>query len=113
MASESLFSSFHHVTLHQPISSQVQRGSSSAATAPVTIRAATTTHRPNTQNTSRLYTGMWDALRQIYRVGGVAGLFKGSGARMAFHAPSTAISMATFEKAKEAWGAALGPGHKR
>lgn len=53
------------------------------------------------------YRGMWDVLSRIYRTGGVAGLFKGSGARMAFHAPSTAIAMATFEKAKAAWADAL------
>lgn len=53
------------------------------------------------------YRGMLDALRQIYRAGGWAGLFKGSGARMAFHAPSTAIAMATFERARDAWGSLL------
>lgn len=47
---------------------------------------------------------MMDALRRSYRVGGLAGLFKGSGARMAFQAPSVAITMAAFEKSKEAWG---------
>jgi hypothetical protein len=30
----------------------------------------------------------------------VAGLFKGAGARVAFHAPSTAITMTAFEKIK-------------
>eukprot|EP00752_Nemacystus_decipiens_P014686 g13082.t1 len=44
------------------------------------------------------YSGMTDALRRSYRVGGLAGLFKGSGARMAFQAPSVAITMAAFEK---------------
>ena len=50
------------------------------------------------------YSGMMDALGRSYRAGGLAGLFKGSGARMAFQAPSVAITMAAFEKSKEAWG---------
>eukprot|EP00903_Cladosiphon_okamuranus_P019808 g18206.t1 len=50
------------------------------------------------------YSGMMDALRRSYRLGGLMGLFKGSGARMAFQAPSVAITMAAFEKSKEAWG---------
>lgn len=55
----------------------------------------------------RLYKGMMDALVQIYRAGGVSSLFKGSGARMAYQAPSVAVAMATFENAKEAWRSLL------
>lgn len=54
---------------------------------------------------ARPYSGMVDALWRCYRAEGLAGLFKGSGARMAFHAPSTAIAMATFETAKDFFGA--------
>lgn len=36
-------------------------------------------------------------LRAVYKSEGLKGLFRGAGARVLFHAPSTAISMATFE----------------
>ncbi|CAM9747376.1 unnamed protein product, partial [Choristocarpus tenellus] len=51
--------------------------------------------------------GMIDTLVHIYQKGGITGLFKGSGARMAFHAPSTAITMALYEQAREMWAAVL------
>ncbi|CAM9195261.1 unnamed protein product, partial [Discosporangium mesarthrocarpum] len=73
---------------------QVQRASSSAAV------TADTTHQ---------YTGMANVLARTYRLEGVRGLFRGAGARVWFHAPSTAITMATFEQAKRWWGALLGP----
>ncbi|CAM9597663.1 unnamed protein product [Pylaiella littoralis] len=74
---------------------QVQRGgaAAAAATAGPTLTAAATP-----------YSGMMDALGRSYRAGGLAGLFKGSGARMAFQAPNVAITMAAYEKSKEAWG---------
>ncbi|CAM9585779.1 unnamed protein product [Ectocarpus sp. 12 AP-2014] len=77
---------------------QVQRGAAATALPPPAAGATAATAP---------YTGMLDALRRSYRAGGLAGLFKGSGARMAFQAPSIAITMAAFEKSKEAWGSLL------
>ncbi|CAN0416166.1 unnamed protein product [Ectocarpus fasciculatus] len=78
---------------------QVQRGAAATASSPPPTVSPTAATAP--------YTGMLDALRRTYRAGGLAGLFKGSGARMAFQAPSIAITMAAFEKSKEAWGSLL------
>lgn len=89
----------HELLSYHATIEQVQRGVSSG---------------PVTSDSSSIkdavpYRGMWDAMSRIYGAGGIAGLFRGSGARMAFHAPSTAIAMATFESAKEAWAFALDP----
>ena len=44
---------------------------------------------------------MGDALARIYRhEGGWRALFRGSGARVAFHAPQIGITMALFERCK-------------
>ncbi|TYZ58335.1 hypothetical protein PybrP1_000033 [[Pythium] brassicae (nom. inval.)] len=46
------------------------------------------------------YTGIFDGLSQVVRNEGVMALYKGAGARVAFHAPSTAITMALFESCR-------------
>lgn len=46
------------------------------------------------------YNGLMDGLRSVVRQEGWYALFRGAGARMAFHAPSTAISMTAFEQCK-------------
>lgn len=43
------------------------------------------------------YTGILDGLTKVIRSEGVLALYKGAGARVAFHAPSTAITMSLFE----------------
>ena len=43
------------------------------------------------------YRNTFDALGQIYAREGMRGLFQGAGARIAFHVPSTAITMSLFE----------------
>ena len=45
--------------------------------------------------------------KHIYRSEGVAGLFRGAGARILFHAPSTAITMALFETCQSWWNKQL------
>lgn len=82
---------------------QVQRGAAATAT----TTAVGSSSAPSPSATAAPYSGMLDALQRGYRAGGVAGLFKGSGARMAFQAPSIAITMAAFEKSKEVWGSLL------
>ena len=47
-----------------------------------------------------MYRGVAHGLAEVLKVEGAAGLFKGAGARVAFHAPSTAITMTAFEKIK-------------
>ena len=44
------------------------------------------------------------AFGAAWRGGGLRGLFRGAGARVAFFAPSTAVSMACFETAKARYG---------
>lgn len=44
----------------------------------------------------------------IYRTEGLSGLFRGAGARVLFHAPSTAITMAFFETFQLWWSKKLG-----
>lgn len=47
------------------------------------------------------YSGMFDGMKEILqKEGGIKGLFRGAGARVAFHAPSTAISMTLFEQCR-------------
>lgn len=46
------------------------------------------------------YKNMLDGLIKLGRHEGAAGMFRGVGARVAFHAPATALSMALFEKLK-------------
>jgi hypothetical protein len=53
------------------------------------------------------YAGMWDALSTIARQEGWRALFRGAGARMAYHAPTTAITMALFEQCRAAAEAVL------
>ncbi|CAM9383752.1 unnamed protein product, partial [Hapterophycus canaliculatus] len=79
---------------------QVQRGAA-------TTTEGVSSSSPSPSAAAAPYSGMLDALQRGYRAGGMAGLFKGSGARMAFQAPSVAITMAAFEKSKEVWGSLL------
>ena len=44
------------------------------------------------------YRNTWDGLSKILRREGLPGLFRGSGARIAFYAPSTMISMTAYEE---------------
>jgi Mitochondrial carrier protein len=46
-------------------------------------------------------------LRHVYRHEGLRGLWRGSLARVLFHTPSTAITMALFERFKEFWNQQL------
>jgi hypothetical protein len=70
---------------------QVQRGSGSSVT-----------------HTWGEYEGMLDGLRQITIKEGFNGLFRGVGARMAFHGPSIAITISCYEKLKVWWEDVLG-----
>ena len=69
---------------------QVQRGGAAASGAGTEMPWGT-------------YTGMVDGLRQLVAKEGVPGLFRGVGARMAFHGPSMAITMSIYESLKSAW----------
>ena len=53
------------------------------------------------------YTGITDGLAKIVRQDGVPGLFRGVGARMAFHGPTTAITIAAYETLKGTWSELL------
>lgn len=48
------------------------------------------------------YRGVAHALREVVRLEGAPALFRGAGARVAFHAPSTALTMTLFETCKDA-----------
>lgn len=51
--------------------------------------------------------GLRSMLRKVYRQEGWRGLFRGAGARVLFHTPSTAITMAVFEDCKRRWSEVL------
>lgn len=46
-------------------------------------------------------------MKKVYLQDGLRGLFRGAGARVLFHTPSTAITMALFEACKKKWGEIL------
>ena len=46
---------------------------------------------------------LYKMLRKVYRDDGIRGLYRGAGARVLFHTPSTAITMAVFEECKKRW----------
>ncbi|CAI5720694.1 unnamed protein product [Hyaloperonospora brassicae] len=54
------------------------------------------------------YRGIVDGLTQVIRTEGVLALYKGSGARVAFHAPSTAITMSLFESCRRVFATLIG-----
>ena len=53
----------------------------------------------NVENTGSHYR-LFDGLFTVYRVEGVNGMFRGATARVLFHAPNTAITMALYEFCK-------------
>jgi len=53
------------------------------------------------------YRNIFDGVRRIWKEEGVRGLFRGVGARMAFSAPTTAISLTCFEELKKLFHAVL------
>ena len=46
---------------------------------------------------------LYKMLKKVYCEDGVRGLYRGAGARVLFHTPSTAITMAVFEECKKRW----------
>ncbi|TMW58570.1 hypothetical protein Poli38472_010129 [Pythium oligandrum] len=54
------------------------------------------------------YTGIVDGLTKVIRSEGILALYKGAGARVAFHAPSTAITMSLFESCRRFYADILG-----
>lgn len=54
-----------------------------------------------------MYSGIVDVLTKVFRTNGITGLFRGATARVLFHTPSTAITMAVFEECKRFWGKIL------
>jgi Mitochondrial carrier protein len=51
--------------------------------------------------------GLYGVLKRVYIQDGVRGLFRGAGARVLFHTPCTAITMAVFEECKRRWSQVL------
>lgn len=60
------------------------------------------------KKTGVVYRNTLDGLRKVYGREGLAGLFKGSGARIAFHTPSTMISMSLYDELKKLFHHAMG-----
>ena len=52
---------------------------------------------------------LWYMLQKVYRQEGLAGWWRGAFARVLFHTPSTAITMALFEGSKQWWNDQLYP----
>lgn len=51
--------------------------------------------------------GLYGVLKKVYLQDGMRGLFRGAGARVLFHTPCTAITMAVFEECKRRWSQVL------
>jgi len=51
------------------------------------------------------YRNIGHGLAEIYKEGGLRLMWRGAGARVAFHAPSTALTITTFEQVKKAYDA--------
>ncbi|KAG6580074.1 Mitochondrial Carrier (MC) Family [Phytophthora cinnamomi] len=60
-----------------------------------------------TEGTPAAYRGIVDGLTQVIKTEGVLALYKGAGARVAFHAPSTAITMSLFESCRRVFASLL------
>ncbi|CEM08951.1 unnamed protein product [Vitrella brassicaformis CCMP3155] len=56
------------------------------------------------------YRGFWQGLRGVFEVEGVRGLFRGSVARILFHAPNYALTITLMEKLKEGYLKYVEPG---
>ena len=88
---------------------QVQRGMAAAAAG----AAATAVHVGNDSAAAASlappfqYRNLLHGLRSIVHTEGWRALFRGAGARMAFHAPSTAITMTLFENCRDAYRSLL------
>lgn len=76
---------------------QRQHRHSGAATLAAPVPVAVAEHKGAQ---AHMYRNMWDGLRKLYRHEGPRGMMRGVGARMAFHAPATAVNMALFETLK-------------
>jgi hypothetical protein len=94
---------------------QVQRGTlaaaaSAAAAAGGGSDGAAVAAQPQVQQQlpAFRYRNLVHGLRSIVAAEGWPALFRGAGARMAFHAPSTAISMLLFERCRDAFAQLLG-----
>jgi hypothetical protein len=91
---------------------QVQRGRAAAAVNATTGGVAAGAPAAATTAASPLphfqYRNLPHALRRIVAEEGWQALMRGAGARMAFHAPSTAITMTLFEYCKRWWLQRLG-----
>jgi hypothetical protein len=51
--------------------------------------------------------GLYHIMKKVYLQEGIKGLFRGAGARVLFHTPSTAITMTMFELCRKKWSQLL------
>jgi hypothetical protein len=54
-----------------------------------------------TESTNTIYRGLFHATYDIYAKTGIKGLYRGALARVLFHTPATAITMAVYEECKQ------------
>ena len=57
----------------------------------------------SSDNGAIIPTSLLQVLKRVYITEGLKGLFRGAGARVLFHTPSTAITMGLFEECKRIW----------
>jgi hypothetical protein len=70
---------------------QIQRRPANSATATVPVG-------------EERFSGFLDALTKIYRAHGIKGLFRGALTRVAYHTPSTALTLASYDQLKLFFG---------
>ena len=79
---------------------QVQRQQAASASGGAAAAAAAAGEAP--------YRNMFDGVAKAYRAGGLRGLWRGAGARVLFHAPNQALTMAVFEACRDRVASATG-----
>uniref|UniRef100_A0A8D8SIV4 Mitoferrin n=1 Tax=Cacopsylla melanoneura TaxID=428564 RepID=A0A8D8SIV4_9HEMI len=86
----------HYNVLTHVISGGLAGGVAAAVTTPLDVCKTFL----NTQPTGETVSGLRNAIAYVYRLGGLAGFFKGTKARVLYTMPSTAICWSTYETFK-------------
>lgn len=80
---------------------QIQRNpSSGSSSAGTTVSGNTVAAAAAPPAGEVRFHGLFDALGKIYRAQGLQGLFRGALTRVAYHTPSTALTLASYDQLK-------------
>jgi hypothetical protein len=79
---------------------QIQRSVEAAAIGQINSPSSSSSTSSVSTSAASSIGGLWDGLSKVFQKDGIQGLFRGALARVLFHAPSTAITMASYEVCK-------------